>query len=577
MADACTMSELLQAPTKGYKDAIVLPSILAENFELKVGLLSLVTLSQFHGFETDDLNSHICWFNKITSTLKYKNITNLKNEIINFQQRFDETFSEAYDRFKDLLRKCPHHGFLELHQIATFYNALTQSDQDYLNAATGVSTTTSSPSPSPNVTALIEIVKELVLMNKANQQALVKAMEEICVTCGGPHPYYECLATDGNTFDAFVVIWTYNQGGNGYHPQGDPNYHASNQMGPPGFPPLNFQNIQNYNQNQYNQNQGNYLAPNNQGFNQQKRLPEKLRDPGRFLIPCDFHGLESCMALSDLGASINLMPLSIWKKLSLPDLTPTCMTLKLATRSIAYPAGIAEDVFVQVGKFRFPADFVVIDYDIDLCVPLIFGIPFLRTAHALVNVQREELILRDGNEKLIFHANITSKHPYKHDNKSIKMINFIDITCEDRFPEVSKIKKSNHPSSGSSTPLSDSSLSLIPFETSDSLLEEFINELTLFDPFSPGNEDDNFDLEADIRINKYLLNQDPSTKSEINIIDPILVKVIDEPVLDYSPPPGDDDDDLFDFKSDNDEWKKILYGDCFKDIDSEKIKTRILK
>ncbi|GKC99230.1 reverse transcriptase domain-containing protein [Tanacetum coccineum] len=157
MADTRTMSELLQAPTKGYRDAIVIPSILAENFELKVGLLSLVNSIQFHGFEMDDPHSHIRWFNKITSTLKYKNVpheaiklmlfpfslegaartTNLKNDITNFQQRFDETFSEAWDCFKDLLRKCPHRGFSELHQIDTFYNALTQSDQDSLNAAAG--------------------------------------------------------------------------------------------------------------------------------------------------------------------------------------------------------------------------------------------------------------------------------------------------------------------------------------------------------------------------------------------------------------------------------------------------------
>ncbi|GJS35495.1 reverse transcriptase domain-containing protein [Tanacetum coccineum] len=181
------MSELLQAPTEGYGDVIVLPPILAENFELKVGLLQLVTSSQFHGFERDDPHSHIRWFNKITSMLKYKNVphdaiklmlflfslegagqiwlekepphsihtwedlvskflnyffppsktTNLKNDITNFHQRFDETFSEAWDHFKDLLRKCPHYGFLKLHQIDTFYNALTQSDQDSLNAAAG--------------------------------------------------------------------------------------------------------------------------------------------------------------------------------------------------------------------------------------------------------------------------------------------------------------------------------------------------------------------------------------------------------------------------------------------------------
>ncbi|GJR27440.1 reverse transcriptase domain-containing protein [Tanacetum coccineum] len=111
-----------------------------------------------------------------------------------------------------------------------------------------------------------------------------------------------------------------------------------------------------------------------------KKLPEKLGDPSRFLIPCDFPVLVECLALADLGASINLMPLSIWKKLSLPELTLTCMTLELANLSFSYPIGVAEDVFVKVGKFHFPADFVVVDYDVDPQVPLILGRPFLRMA-----------------------------------------------------------------------------------------------------------------------------------------------------------------------------------------------------
>nr|GEW20912.1 reverse transcriptase domain-containing protein [Tanacetum cinerariifolium] len=204
-----------------------------------------------------------------------------------------------------------------------------------------------------------------------------------------------------------------------------------------------------------------------------KKLPEKHGDPGRFLIPCDFQGLESCNALADLGASINLMPFSVWKKLSLPDLTSTRMTLELATRSYAYPTGITEDVFVQVGKFAFPADFVVVDYDVDPHVPLILGRPFLRMDRALV-------------------------------------------------------------------------------------------------------DDNNFDFETDLREINFLLNQDPSTESNIETINPILKKFTDEPVLSYLPPSGDDDDDnndLFDLKSDNDEWKKLLYGDCYKDINSEKDKN----
>ncbi|GKF79082.1 reverse transcriptase domain-containing protein, partial [Tanacetum coccineum] len=102
----------------------------------------------------------------------------------------------------------------------------------------------------------------------------------------------------------------------------------------------------------------------------------------RFLIPCDFYGLDSCMALADIGASINLMPLSVWKTLSLPEISFTRMTLELATQTVAYPAGIAEDVFIQVGKFTFRADFVVVDYEVDPLVPLILRRPFLRMTHA---------------------------------------------------------------------------------------------------------------------------------------------------------------------------------------------------
>ncbi|GKB18646.1 reverse transcriptase domain-containing protein [Tanacetum coccineum] len=161
-----------------------------------------------------------------------------------------------------------------------------------------------------------------------------------------------------------------------------------------------------------------------------KKLPEKLGDPGKFLIPCNFPRMDVCHALADLGASINLMPLSIWKKLSLPKLTPTRMTLELAERSITHPKGVAEDVFVKVGSFHFPTDFVVVDFKADPRVPLILGRSFLRTGRALIDVYEGELILRDGNEQIIFHVNGTTKHPQKHANESIKMVN---DTCKDSF------------------------------------------------------------------------------------------------------------------------------------------------
>nr|GEX37012.1 reverse transcriptase domain-containing protein [Tanacetum cinerariifolium] len=287
-----------------------------------------------------------------------------------------------------------------------------------------------------------------------------------------------------------------------------------------------------------------------------KKLPGKLGDPGKFLIPCDYSKLEECMALADLGSSINLMPLSVWKKLMLLELVPTHITLELANWYVAYQAGIAEDVFVQVGQFTFPADFVVVDYGVNPHVPLILGRPFLRTTCALVDVYGEELILRDDDEKLIFHADSTSKYPHKHRDESINMINLIDITCEDHFHEVLKIQKSIHPFSGSTTSPSDSFPSLTPFKTSDSLLEEFTDELALIESFPARNEDIHSDAKSDLKELEYFLNRDPlidsSLKDNIEEIDFILDEFVDEPSL-VDSFPSEKYDDLFDFENDNDE------------------------
>nr|GEX64326.1 hypothetical protein [Tanacetum cinerariifolium] len=125
------------------------------------------------------------------------------------------------------------------------------------------------------------------------------------------------------------------------------------------------------------------------------KLPKKLRDLDKFLIPCDFPEMGECLALVDLDASINLMPLSVWNKLSLSELTLTLMTLELADQSISRPIGVAEDVYVKVGKFHFPTDFVVVDFDADPRVPLIIGRSFLKSGRALIDVFEKELTLRE--------------------------------------------------------------------------------------------------------------------------------------------------------------------------------------
>nr|GEU99679.1 hypothetical protein [Tanacetum cinerariifolium] len=254
MADQRTMAQLLQAPTEGYEDAIVDPAITADNFELKHARIWLEKEPPQSIFTWDDPVSKF-----INQFFPPSKTTNLRKEITNFQQCFDESFSEAWDRLKVLLRACPHHGFLELHQLNTFYNALNSKDQDSLNSAAGgnflnkmpreclaiieskskvcysrnkpvvakVSMNTSTFGISPDVAELKDMVKALLLDKKSQNQApaTVKAVEESCVTCGGAHFYLNCPATDDNIYrdniQEFVSqasVVNYNQGNTSYRP-----------------------------------------------------------------------------------------------------------------------------------------------------------------------------------------------------------------------------------------------------------------------------------------------------------------------------------------------------------------------
>nr|GEU91203.1 reverse transcriptase domain-containing protein [Tanacetum cinerariifolium] len=173
-----------------------------------------------------------------------------------------------------------------------------------------------------------------------------------------------------------------------------------------------------------------------------KKLPEKLGDPGRFLIPCDFSEFDNCLALADLGASINLMPLSIRKTLRLPTLNDTKMVLELADRTISKPTGVAENVFVKVGKFYFPADFVVLDFISDPRVPWIHERPFLSTAHALIDVYEWEITLRHDEQSLTLQCGDTpSISQYKF--KSLNKVDFIDAGKSEKLDEVTKSSTKN--------------------------------------------------------------------------------------------------------------------------------------
>ena len=147
----------------------------------------------------------------------------------------------------------------------------------------------------------------------------------------------------------------------------------------------------------------------------QRKLPQKLKDPGSFTIPCTIGNAIFERALCDLGASINLMPLLIFKRLGLGEARPTTVTLQLADRSLKHLRGIIEDVLVKVDKFIFPAYFIVLDMEEDKEIPIILGRPFLATGRAMIDVQRGELKLRVQEEEVKFNVFEAVRHPAESD------------------------------------------------------------------------------------------------------------------------------------------------------------------
>nr|GEU45800.1 reverse transcriptase domain-containing protein [Tanacetum cinerariifolium] len=483
MADQRTMAQLLQAPTEGYEDGIVVSTITADNFELKHGPLTLVQNKQFYGHDKEDPHAHIRYFNKITSTLKFPNVpntylvskfitqffppsktTSLHNEITNFQQRFDESLSEASDRFKDLLRAYHHHSFLELHQFDTFYNALNSKDQDSLNSPAGgnfldkmpceclsiieskskvrysrdkpvvakVSTNASTFGVSPDVAELKDMVKALLLDKKGQNQshAPVKAVEESFVTCGGAHSYRNCQNMQNqltNLTDLITKFVNSNSASTSSLGTLPSNTIANPKIDlkaittrsgvsydGPQIPSKLVENEPEATKDTLNPtNNGNTKDVQPQAVQSEsqvsisklvtsepeialvsaskpnpkasipypsRRNDERNREKANHQIEKFYQifkdmsfeisfadalihmpkfastlkalienkkSMAECLALADLGASINLMPFSLWKRLSLPDLTPTYMTLELADRSISCPVGVAEYVYVK--------------------------------------------------------------------------------------------------------------------------------------------------------------------------------------------------------------------------------------
>nr|GEY92687.1 reverse transcriptase domain-containing protein [Tanacetum cinerariifolium] len=458
-------------------------------------------------------------------------VTKLRNEITNFRQRPDESLFEAWERYKLSIDRCPNRNMLPVTQIDAFYNGLTLRHRDTINAVVGGTfmkrrleecydlienmtthhndwdTSAQRSELSSSITSfdtkistlkaeMAEINKKLMRVLQVNQQ--VKAVTPNCVTCGGPHSFNDCPVTFGNTQNEELKSIT-TRSGTAYQGLTTPITSSS-------LPPVVERKTEATKDTVHPTNNGStkdvqpsvvqtespilnselvvahiikpVVSPVSAPKPNQIPSISKLRDPGEFLISCDFLGMAECFAMADLDAIINLMPLSVWNKLSLPDLSPTCMTIELTDRLISHPLGVAKDVFVKVGTFHFLADFVVVDFDADPRVPLILERSFLKTGRALIDVFEGELTLRVGKEAITFNLDQTSRYSANYNDMTANRIDFIDMACEDY---------------------------------SDFLLEEVDAFLALEDDLtSPEVNQSYVDTEGDILLLEAFLNDDPS-------------------------------------------------------------------
>nr|GEU42973.1 hypothetical protein [Tanacetum cinerariifolium] len=484
----------------------------------------MMTSDQFFRLEKVNPYDHIRWFNKITSTIKYKDVPKSAIKLMLFPfsltgaarrwlekelpyfiltwedlvSKFINEFFPPQERQISVMKFLTFNNSLMNHSLnsAASGNLLERRTQDVLTIIENKSKVHNSRNKSivsqvksndANTSSSSEIA---MLTHAVNQQtsvvttamttilkqfqatpppAFVKSVEEICVTCGGAYLYYQCLAADGNTCPEFQ------DNIKGYVSADAVNYNQAllsnkEKLLELANTPLN----------------ENYLAVI------LKKLPKKLEDPGKFLILCGFIELK-CKALADLAVSIDLMPLFVLKNLGLPELISTRMTLELANQAICTPAGIARDVFVPVRKFAFPSDFFIVDYKSDPRVPLILGRPFLRTAHALIDVHGEEMILCDSDERLTLNMRHDTSS-YSNQKESINILNIFNDSYEDYLEDLFETNHlSGNPTFSSHTDLTSPEVKADIFDSKEDIM--FIDEHALDYSFPPLYDDYDDDLD----------------------------------------------------------------------------------
>ncbi|GJW27187.1 reverse transcriptase domain-containing protein [Tanacetum coccineum] len=483
MADNRTMAQLLEAPTEGYEDAIVVPEITANNFEIKHGLLNLVQNKQFFGHDKEDPHASNPIFQQDSSSTDESSErprTSVKLGFSHFPSEEPPGFAEKepLDRFL--------HGMIcsifIVNQPPAYQapvpqtHGVSKTDFDnYVKANDAGSGTL----PGNTVTNPKEDLKVSNLCLRDALTLMPKFASTLKTLIGNKEKLSEMARTPLNENCSAVIL---------------------------------------------------------------NKLPKKLGDPGRFLIPCEFSGINTCNALADLGASINLMPYSVWKDLSLPELTPTCMTLELADRSITEPIGIAKDVRLMVGNFPVSGSF---RWSLDFERPpsTLISEKFLKDQLMRIDVYEGEITLRVGKEAITFNLDQTSRYTANYNHMTANRIDVIELASEEYSQEVLGFSDSvayGNPSPDYDPIVSNSSPTLTPFGDSDFLLLEEANAFIAIndEPISREIDATYYDPEGDILILEALLNT-KTVKSSID--EPPEVELKDlPPHLEYAFLEGDD-------------------------------------
>ncbi|GJU31270.1 reverse transcriptase domain-containing protein [Tanacetum coccineum] len=358
----------------------------------------------------------------------------LLGEIRSFSQHEGETLTDAWLRMKEMLKNCHGHNLSKGGIIKIFYHGLNETTQESLNAAAGGPSKTDTERIMARMDAMTtkmdaqykEIQSQSKQSNpKENNDDLPISRQKEANLC---KPSVRHIFTMITAIVTLIVII-------GVQANGMITTETLIDLTPminPGMPDYGkFLKDLISNKNKIEQISAAFLSDKSSAMIQ-KKVPLKLRDPGSFLIPYNFNKAFSCNALADLGASINLMPYSLYAKLSLGTLKPTKMRVKLADRSFQYPVGIAKNMLIKVGKFTFPVDFVILEMEEDSKIPLILGRPFLHTTDAVIRVKQKQHTLRVGTERIIFNISSAIKHSYSNDDTCFS-INVIDEILEEDF------------------------------------------------------------------------------------------------------------------------------------------------